>query len=95
MSNVWDGSTDWGRVGAFRLDRPDACALGAWVWELQPGGDWAPPAPRQRGDDRRPARRTPKGERVLLAVTDLPPERREMQTTDGWRAHRVHEFMQT
>ena len=39
MSNVWDEVPDWGGVGARRLDRPDECALGASVWELQPGGE--------------------------------------------------------
>jgi hypothetical protein len=33
--NVWDDVPDWGGVGALRLDR--AGALGAAVWELQPG----------------------------------------------------------
>jgi uncharacterized cupin superfamily protein len=36
MSNVWDEVPDWGGVGALRLDRRGA--LGASVWELQPGG---------------------------------------------------------
>src|SRR5207249_10437811 len=39
MSNVWDEVPDWGGVGARRLDRPSGCALGASVWELQPGGE--------------------------------------------------------
>lgn len=34
-SNVWDEVPDWGGVGALRLDRVGA--LGAAVWELQPG----------------------------------------------------------
>jgi uncharacterized cupin superfamily protein len=33
--NVWDEVPDWGGVGALRLDR--AGALGAAVWEFQPG----------------------------------------------------------
>ena len=37
MSNVWDDVPDWGGVGALRLERPSGCALGASVWELQPG----------------------------------------------------------
>lgn len=36
-SNVWDDVPDWGGVGARRLVRAPANALGASVWELQPG----------------------------------------------------------
>ena len=37
-TNVWDDVPDWGGIGARRLARHDASALGASVWELQPGG---------------------------------------------------------
>jgi uncharacterized cupin superfamily protein len=37
-SNVWDEVPDWGGIGARRLVRSDSNALGASVWELQPGG---------------------------------------------------------
>lgn len=36
-TNVWDEVPAWGGVGALRIDRPPGCALGASVWELQPG----------------------------------------------------------
>jgi len=36
-SNVWDDVPDWGGVGARRIGRPDGCALGGSVWEIQPG----------------------------------------------------------
>ena len=70
MSNVWDKVPDWGGVGALRLDRPDACALGASIWELQPGGEnWNH---LHHGSEEMivvlrgtPTLRTPKGERVL------------------------------
>ena len=70
MSNVWDEVPDWGGVGARRLDRADACALGASVWELQPGGEnWNH---LHHGSEEMivvlrgtPTLRTPKGERVL------------------------------
>jgi uncharacterized cupin superfamily protein len=39
MSNVWDEVPDWGGVGALRLHRPDAAALGASLWEIHPGGE--------------------------------------------------------
>jgi uncharacterized cupin superfamily protein len=35
VSNVWDEVPDWGGVGALRLERKGA--LGASVWEFQPG----------------------------------------------------------
>jgi uncharacterized cupin superfamily protein len=70
MSNVWDEVPDWGGVGARRLDRPDECALGASVWELQPGGEnWNH---LHHGSEEMvvvlrgtPTLRTPDGERVL------------------------------
>jgi uncharacterized cupin superfamily protein len=37
-SNVWDDVPDWGGIGARRLARHPEAALGASVWELQPGG---------------------------------------------------------
>jgi uncharacterized cupin superfamily protein len=36
-TNVWDEVPDWGGVGARRLVRAESNALGASVWELQPG----------------------------------------------------------
>ena len=36
-TNVWDDVPDWGGVGARRLVRAAGGALGASVWELQPG----------------------------------------------------------
>ena len=36
-TNVWDDVPDWGGVGARRLVRSASNALGASVWELQPG----------------------------------------------------------
>ena len=36
-TNVWDEVPDWGGVGARRLVRSASNALGASVWELQPG----------------------------------------------------------
>ena len=71
MSNVWDDIPDWGGVGARRLDRPDECALGASVWELQPGGEnWNH---LHHGSEEMvivlrgtPTLRTPEGERVLV-----------------------------
>ena len=71
MSNVWDDIPDWGGVGARRLDRPDECALGASVWELQPGGEnWNH---LHHGSEEMvivlrgtPTLRTPDGERVLV-----------------------------
>jgi uncharacterized cupin superfamily protein len=70
MSNVWDDVPDWGGVGARRLERPEACALGASVWELQPGGEnWYH---LHHGSEEMivvlrgaPTLRTPDGERVL------------------------------
>ena len=61
---------DWGGVGALRLDRPNDCALGASVWELQPDGenwyhlhhDSEEMVVVLRGT---PTLRTPGGERVL------------------------------
>lgn len=35
--NVWDEVPDWGGIGARRLVRGPRNALGASVWELQPG----------------------------------------------------------
>ena len=37
-TNVWDEVPDWGGVGALRLARSSSNALGASVWEIQPGG---------------------------------------------------------
>lgn len=37
-TNVWDDVPDWGGVGARRLVRSESNALGASIWELQPGG---------------------------------------------------------
>jgi uncharacterized cupin superfamily protein len=37
-TNVWDDIPDWGGIGARRLVRPESSALGASIWELQPGG---------------------------------------------------------
>jgi uncharacterized cupin superfamily protein len=37
-TNVWDDVPDWGGVGARRLVRSPDAALGASLWELQPGG---------------------------------------------------------
>jgi uncharacterized cupin superfamily protein len=36
-TNVWDDVPDWGGVGARRLARSAPNALGASIWELQPG----------------------------------------------------------
>jgi uncharacterized cupin superfamily protein len=36
-TNVWDGVPDWGGVGARRVVRAPGGALGASIWELQPG----------------------------------------------------------
>jgi uncharacterized cupin superfamily protein len=36
--NVWDDVPDWGGVGPRPLARPREGALGASIWELQPGG---------------------------------------------------------
>jgi len=68
MSNVWEDVPDWGGVGALRLER--LTALGASVWELQPGGvNWNH---FHHGSEEllivlrgRPTLRTPEGERVL------------------------------
>ena len=38
-TNVWDEVPDWGGVGARRLVRAEGAALGASIWELQPGGE--------------------------------------------------------
>jgi uncharacterized cupin superfamily protein len=38
VTNVWEDIPDWGGIGALRLARPDASALGASVWEIRPGG---------------------------------------------------------
>jgi uncharacterized cupin superfamily protein len=70
MANVWDDVPDWGGVGARRLERPESCALGASVWELQPGGEnWYH---LHHGSEElvvvlrgAPTLRTPDGERVL------------------------------
>jgi uncharacterized cupin superfamily protein len=70
MANIWDEVPDWGGVGAGRLERPDDCALGASVWELQPGGEnWYH---LHHGSEElivvlrgTPTLRTPAGERVL------------------------------
>lgn len=37
-TNVWDDVPDWGGIGARRLTRAESGALGASIWELQPGG---------------------------------------------------------
>jgi uncharacterized cupin superfamily protein len=37
-TNVWDDVSDWGGIGARRLIRSESNALGASVWEIQPGG---------------------------------------------------------
>ena len=37
-TNVWDDVPDWGGIGALRLTRSESNALGASVWEIQPGG---------------------------------------------------------
>jgi uncharacterized cupin superfamily protein len=37
-TNVWDEVPDWGGIGARRLVRSETNALGASIWELQPGG---------------------------------------------------------
>ena len=37
-TNVWDDVPDWGGIGARRLVRSESNALGASVWEVQPGG---------------------------------------------------------
>jgi uncharacterized cupin superfamily protein len=37
-TNVWDEVPDWGGLGARRLVRSQSNALGASIWELQPGG---------------------------------------------------------
>jgi uncharacterized cupin superfamily protein len=37
-TNVWDAVPDWGGIGALRLARSESNALGASVWEIQPGG---------------------------------------------------------
>ncbi len=37
-TNVWDDVPDWGGIGARRIVRSQSNALGASVWELQPGG---------------------------------------------------------
>jgi uncharacterized cupin superfamily protein len=37
-TNVWDEVPDWGGVGARRLVRSESNAIGASIWELQPGG---------------------------------------------------------
>ncbi len=68
MSNVWDKVPDWGGIGALRLER--TTALGASVWELQPGGvNWAH---FHHGSEEllvvlrgRPTLRTSDGERIL------------------------------
>jgi len=36
-THVWDDVPDWGGVGARRLVRSAPSALGASIWELQPG----------------------------------------------------------
>ena len=36
-TNVWDDVPDWGGIGALKLVRAPSNALGASVWELQPG----------------------------------------------------------
>ena len=37
-TNIWDDVPDWGGIGALRLVRSSSNALGASVWEIQPGG---------------------------------------------------------
>jgi uncharacterized cupin superfamily protein len=37
-TNVWDDVPDWGGIGGLRLARSESNALGASVWEIQPGG---------------------------------------------------------
>lgn len=37
-TSVWDDVPDWGGIGARRVIRPEGTALGASLWELQPGG---------------------------------------------------------
>jgi uncharacterized cupin superfamily protein len=37
-TNVWDEVPDWGGIGARRLARSESNALGASIWEIQPGG---------------------------------------------------------
>ena len=37
-TNAWDDVPDWGGIGALRLTRSESNALGASVWEIQPGG---------------------------------------------------------
>jgi uncharacterized cupin superfamily protein len=37
-TNVWADVPDWGGIGALRLARAPSNALGASVWEIQPGG---------------------------------------------------------
>ena len=37
-TNVWDEVPDWGGIGALRMARSPSNALGASVWEIQPGG---------------------------------------------------------
>ena len=37
-TNVWDDVPDWGGIGALPLARSESNALGASVWEIQPGG---------------------------------------------------------
>ena len=36
-TNIWDDVPDWGGLGARRLARSASNALGASIWELQPG----------------------------------------------------------
>ena len=36
-TNIWDDVPDWGELGARRLERSTAIALGASIWEFQPG----------------------------------------------------------
>lgn len=37
-ANIWDDVPDWGGIGARRLVRAASNALGASLWEIQPGG---------------------------------------------------------